>query len=239
MKGGITKAMVLAAGLGTRLRPLTLTVPKPLLCLDSQKLVDYPLSLLAKGGVRKVVINLHHLGDMIREYVGDGRRYGLNVSYSFEPEILGTGGGIKNAESFFGGEPFVCINSDSLIKADIKALIAAHLASNADATMVLKERKPSDPYAGVSVKEGIVKGFGDGDHFYTGLQVIGPRLLKILPPAGRISCLINDGYKKLIAAGGNVAAFIYSGYFSDLGTPERYERAKEDIARGAYRSETL
>lgn len=230
--------MVLAAGLGTRLRPLTNKIPKPLLPLDSQKLIDYPLAYLAKNEIQEVMINLHHLGDLIREYVGDGRRYNLKISYSFEPEILGTGGGIKNTESFFDGKPFVCINSDSLLNADFEALLEKHFEARASATMVVKKRGPKDPYEGVEVEGGFVKKIGrKGEYFYTGLQIIGPDLLKKLPPAGTASCLIKDGYQKLLADGKKVAAFIYDGYFNDLGTPERYERARKDVESGVYMPE--
>ena len=235
MSREIKKAMVLAAGLGTRLRPVTNKIPKPLLPLDSQKLIDFSLFYLSKNGIEDVMINLHHLGDMIREHVGDGGRYNLKVSYSFEPQILGTGGGIKNAEGFFEGGPFVSINSDSLLSADLKAVISRHFETGAAATMVLKKIGAGDPYEGVGVEGGFVKEInGKGDCFYTGLQIIGPEFLKILPPAGSSSCLIKDGYNKILAQGKKVAAFIYDGYFNDLGTPERYEQAKKDLAGGIY-----
>ena len=236
MTHSITKAMVLAAGLGTRLRPLTYKIPKPLLPLDSKKLIDYPLFYLAKNGVEEVMINLHHLGKMISEYVGDGSRYNLEITYSFEPEILGTGGGIKNVEGFFKGEPFVCLNSDSLLNASLDALINRHFETDASATMAVKKLGLNDPYEGVGVEKGFVKNIGGGgEYFYTGLQIIGADLLKILPPAGAASCLIKDGYQKLLAGGKRVAAFVYDGYFNDLGTPDRYERAKKDIAGRVYR----
>ena len=140
----ITKAMVLAAGFGTRLRPLTYETPKPLLPLQEARIIDYPLELLEQGGITQVVINLHHLGDQIRDYIGNGSRYGFQVAYSVEkPNILGTGGGIKNVQEFMGDEPFVVINGDTLIKADLKELIKHHNESGAAATMTLmKIRSP-------------------------------------------------------------------------------------------------
>lgn len=225
--------MLLAAGLGTRLRPLTYNIPKPLLPLDSHRLIDYPLRYLAGQGIHEVMINLHHLGDMIRDHVGDGSRYNLRASYSLEPEILGTGGGIKNVEPFFEGRPFVSINADSLLNVDLVAVIERHFQTGAAATMVLKKTGKNDPYEGVKVENGFVKGIGGkGDYFYTGLQIIGPDLLRELPPAGTVSCLIKDGYQKIIGKGKKVAAFLYDGYFNDLGTPQRYEQAKKDVASG-------
>ena len=97
MTTAIDQAMLLAAGLGTRLRPLTLTTPKPLLPLDGCTLIDHQLRYLASAGIGRVAINLHHLGEKIRAHAGDGSRYGLSIHYSEEPEILGTGGGVKRA----------------------------------------------------------------------------------------------------------------------------------------------
>jgi NDP-sugar pyrophosphorylase family protein len=230
MADEIKKGMILAAGLGTRLRPLTYKIPKPLLPLNSHKLIDYSLSLFKKYGIEDVIINLHHLGDMIRDYIGNGAKFGLKVSYSEEPVILGTGGGIKRVEAFFENNPFVCINADSLNHAEIDKVIQRHFETRASATMVLKRSTPGDPYEGVSIdKDGFVRNIGKGEYFYTGLQIISHDLLELLPPAGTVSCLIEDGYRQLLKAQKKIAAFIYDGYFNDLGTPERYERAKNDI----------
>lgn len=227
----IRKAMLLAAGLGTRLRPLTYKTPKPLLPLNGKRLIDYTIGFLARSGITEVMINLHHLGNQIRNYVGDGSNYGIQAHYSEELEILGTGGGIKKAEGFFGDEPFIALNGDSLLNVDLAALTAHHIKSGAAATMVLKPLSPNDTYKPVSIDDdGWVTGFnGDGSHFYVGLQVVNKELLERLPPAGTPSCLIEDGYTPLLADGGKVASFIYDGYFNDVGTPERYEQAKRDV----------
>lgn len=231
MEQVIKKGMILAAGLGTRLRPLTYKIPKPLLPLNSHKLIDYSLNLFKRYGVEEVVINLHHLREMISDYVGNGEKFGLKVSYSEEPEILGTGGGIKKVEAFFENRPFLCINADSLNHADINKIIERHFETGASATMVLKRSSPEDPYEGVSIDQnGFVRNIGKGEYFYAGLQVIGPELLQVLPPAGTVSCLIEDGYRRLLQNQKKIASFIYDGYFNDLGTPERYEKAKQDVA---------
>jgi NDP-sugar pyrophosphorylase family protein len=226
----IKKAMLLAAGLGTRLRPLTFETPKPLLPLNGKTLIDYTLGYLAKWGIEEVMVNLHHLGHKIREYVDDGSKYGMIAHYSEELQILGTGGGIKNVQGFFGNDPFVALNGDALLDVDLKALISHHFESNAQATMALKPLAPGDTYQGVAFdKEGWVKGFNSGGkHFYVGLQVLTKDFLNAMPPAGTEFCLIEDSYKPFIESGGKVASFIYDGYFNDVGTPERYEHAKRD-----------
>ncbi|MBI2092402.1 MAG: nucleotidyltransferase family protein [Deltaproteobacteria bacterium] len=117
------RAMILAAGLGTRLRPLTHKTPKPLLPVNGRPMIDFSLARVKKAGITNVIINLHYLGGQIKKYVGSGRRYGLKIRYLHEPKILGTGGGIKNAERFLNGGPFVVINSDTLIDIDLKKVI--------------------------------------------------------------------------------------------------------------------
>ncbi len=233
MEKKITKAMILAAGLGTRLRPLTYTTPKPILPINSHRLIDFPLRLLAKHKITDVIINVHHLGNLIEEYVGDGSQFGLHVEYSKESKILGTGGGIKNAGVFFQGESFLTLNADSLINIDLDKLIQSHFENQAEATMVLKKLEPDDGYAAIEVSEdGLIKQInGKGDYFYTGVQIAGAKLLETLPPAGEVSCLIKDGYQKLLQANTKIAAYIYDGYFNDVGTPQRYEQAKKDVER--------
>ncbi|MBI4211932.1 MAG: nucleotidyltransferase family protein [Deltaproteobacteria bacterium] len=232
----IRKAMLLAAGFGTRLKPLTDTTPKPLLPLDGHRLIDYPLTFLKRSGIENIMINLHHLGSQIREYVGDGKRYELTVHYSEEAQILGTGGGIKKAGVFFGNDPFIVMNSDSLMEGNVQVIIDHHDSSQADATLVVRRLSPGDPYNSVARDEqGFVLGFGNGDVFYTGLMVMGPKLLKILPPADRPSCLVKDGFLPLLKAGGRITTFLHEGYWNDVGTPERYEQAKRDVAEGNLR----
>lgn len=229
----IKKAMLLAAGLGTRLRPLTFETPKPLLPLDGKTLIDFTLGYLSKWGIEEVMINLHHLGHKIREYVDAGSRYGMTAHYSEEPQILGTGGGIKNVRGFFGGEPFVALNGDALLDVDLNAMSSRHFELNAQATMALKPLSPEDKFQGVAFDEkGWVTGFNsDGKHFYVGLQILTKDFLDAMPPAGTEFCLIEDSYKPFIERGGKVASFIYYGYFNDVGTPERYEQAKREKQR--------
>jgi mannose-1-phosphate guanylyltransferase len=134
----IRRAMVLAAGFGTRLAPLTQTTPKPLVPVAGRPFLDYVLAYLRDGGIREVVINLHHLGHLIEAHVGDGARHGMAVRYSREATILDTAGGIKHAEALLGDEPFVVANGDSLFETDLGALVDFHRARGGIGTMALR-----------------------------------------------------------------------------------------------------
>ena len=116
------KAMLLAAGLGKRLRPITDTTPKPLLEVRGKSLIEHHLERLQIAGIQDVVINLHHLGDQIKTRLGDGRQFGVNIRYSFETELLETGGGIKKALPLLGDSPFLVISADTYLDFDLGRL---------------------------------------------------------------------------------------------------------------------
>ena len=134
------KAMLLAAGRGMRLRPLTDDRPKCLMPLAGRPLIDWQLSWLKKHGVTECVINLHYLADLVRDYIDDGRRFGLTVHYSFEPELLGTAGAVKKMQDFFA-EPFYVIYSDNFSQWDIQRLKSAYQTHHANATVAVHWRE--------------------------------------------------------------------------------------------------
>ncbi|MDE3034831.1 MAG: nucleotidyltransferase family protein [Nitrospirota bacterium] len=234
------KAMILAAGLGTRLRPLTETQPKPLLPVAGTPLIVWNLLLLRRHGVTEVLINLHHLGPMIEQTLGDGRRYGLTLTYSHEPAILGTGGGIKQAEPFFEGHPFLVLNGDTLLELDLGALMQAHRERGALATMVLREDPDVERWGPVTVDQAgrILSITGRGRTgsgaaqrlMFAGVHVMHPRLLREVP-AGRESSII-DAYVRAITEGEPVYGYRMAGYWSDIGKPERYAEAQRDAEAG-------
>lgn len=236
MSRTINTAIILSAGFGTRLRPLTLTVPKPLIDLGPMLLIDHQINYLASFGITKIVINLHYLGEKISAHCGDGSRYGVQIAYSNEAQILGTGGGIKNADHLLGSAPFIALNSDALIATDIDALIDRHLSSETLATLSLKKLGPDDKFTPVGINpNGSINSFGRGDYLFTGLQVIDPKLLVSLPPKGIKSCIVRDGYIPMIERGESIASYIYDGYSNDLGTNERYRQALIDISAGRFK----
>lgn len=234
------RAMILAAGLGTRLRPLTDTVPKPLLRVAGTPLIEWNLLLLRRYGITDVVINLHHLGALIEEHLGDGTRLGMRLSYSHEAVILGTGGGIKRVESFFGGEPFLVLNGDTLLEVDLEALVRFHGGREALATMVVRPDSDVDQWGAVEVDDDqrVVRITGRGrkdaartqKRMFAGVHVMHPRLLASVPP-GRESSII-DAYVCEIESGATILGFETTGYWSDVGTPERYAQVQRDVEAG-------
>ena len=129
------KALVLAAGLGERARPLTERIPKPMLEVGGRPLIHYPLALLRGAGITQVAINVHHLAEKIRDGLGDGRALGIEITYSPEPTLRGTGGPLNALRDYFGDEAFVLANSDSIIDLDLRAMIAVHRERSAIATI--------------------------------------------------------------------------------------------------------
>jgi len=234
------KAMILAAGLGTRLRPLTDKTPKPLLPVAGLPLIGWNLLLLRQHGITDVVVNLHHLGELIERELRDGARYGVRVVYSKEPDILGTGGGIKQAESFFGDEPFLVLNGDTLLEMDLKFVARFHREEQGLATMVLREDPDAEQWGAVEIDghRRVLSIAGRGRspdrptlrRMFAGVHVMHPRLLRDVP-RGQPSSII-DAYVAAIERGEAVLGYDMQGYWSDVGTPERYAQAQQDAEAG-------
>ncbi len=234
------KAMILAAGFGTRLRPLTDVTPKPLLPVAGTPMIVWNLLLLKRHGIPDVVINLHHLGAMIEQALGDGARFGMRITYSHEPVILGTGGGIKQAEPNFNSQPVLILNGDTLFELDLTALMAFHREQQAAATLVLR-RDPEAARWGlveVTARAEVVRITGRGRsplvpttaRMFAGIHILHPRLLRSLP-VGKESSII-DAYVQGIQEGERIMGYDLDGYWNDVGTPERYEQVERDVAAG-------
>lgn len=234
------KAMILAAGLGTRLRPLTDRLPKPLLPVSGRPLIEWTLLLLRRYGVRDVIINLHHLGHLIEQALGDGSAFAMRIAYSREPVLLGTGGGLKQAEPFFSGEPFLVVNGDTLFDLDLTAMAAAHREGRSIATMALRADPEPERWGAVEVdaEHHVLRINGRGrdgggrtsKRMFAGVHLMHPRLLADVP-VGRDSSVI-EAYVRAIQGGETVGGYEWSGYWSDIGTPERYEQARRDAEAG-------
>ncbi len=237
------KAMILAAGLGTRLRPLTNTIPKPLLPIGGTPLIVWNLLLLRRHGFHQIVVNLHHLGPMIEQALGDGSKFGVRIVYSHEPVILGTGGGIKQAEPHFSGDPVLILNGDTLVELDLGALWDFHHTRQAAATLVLREDADAAQWGLVEVgaNDQILRITGNGlsspspaiPRMFAGIHILHPRLLRQVPK--EVPSSIIPPYVAAIERGERVLGYDLQGYWSDIGTAERYTQAEKDARAGLIR----
>jgi NDP-sugar pyrophosphorylase family protein/tRNA A-37 threonylcarbamoyl transferase component Bud32 len=233
------KALILAAGLGTRLRPYTLTTPKAMFTLAGRPLLDIHIRNLAAAGCEAVGVNTHHLPGPIEAYVA-GQRFEIPVALRHEPAILGTGGAIRNWADFWDQRPFMVINADIFTTIDLRQVYEFHLCQRPAATLVLVD----DPeFNTVSVEAGgRVKAFAETRAeaparalTFTGIQVLDPVVLDYLPARGPSHSI--DAFRDMIAAGLTVLALVpQRGDWKDLGTPARYrEAAAAATAREAWR----
>ena len=211
------RAMILAAGRGERLRPLTDTTPKPLLPVGGRPLIDYHLENLANAGFREIVINLAHQGEKIRETLGSGSNWGLNITYSPEPpNALDTGGGIHNALSLLGEAPFAIINGDVFSEyplARLRAIKCDH------AHLVMVPNPAHNPNGDFAISGGYVTNDVEPRYTFAGISVYHPRFFDS-ESGGRFSVV-----PMLLKAMSlqNVTGEMYKGVWHDIGTLERLE----------------
>lgn len=227
--------MILAAGLGTRLRPLTLTKPKPLMELHGRLLISYTLDYMARAGVKKIAINTHYLADQIPKALGNHYQ-GIPIHYLYEPEILGTGGGLKNAcEQVLGyKDPIFLMNSDIFVDLDLKNFLKKHAQKKPVATLLLKTVSRPDNYREIGTDKnnfvktliGLVPYQGPKllERLFCGTHLIMPEALEYFPEKKSFS-IVNDFYVPLVKAGLKVLGVEQAGVYFDLGTLESLEQA--------------
>ena len=240
------KAMVLAAGLGTRLRPLTNDRPKALVEIAGRTLLEITLSRLRRFGIRDVIVNTHHFADMVADYLEANDNFGMRVAVSHEAELLDTGGGLKKAAWFFLEgpnleEPFIVHNVDVISTIDLDRMVQFHRESQALATLAVQERKTSryllfeeqnqlcGRRRGGDAQPELVRPIAQPHALaFSGIHVISPRLFSKMTENGVFS--IVTCYLRLAGAGETIAGFRADEYYwRDLGTRENLAQAAEDL----------
>ncbi len=216
------KAMILAAGRGERMRPLTDRLPKPLLPVGGRPLIEYHLSALAGAGIREIVINHAWLGECIEQVLGDGSRWGVRLHYSPEKEGLETGGGIFNALPLLGGEPFVVVNGDVWCNYPFARLPEQPAGI---AHLVLVDNPTHHPKGDFSLREGRVRADGKLRLTYSGIAVLRPELFAGCSP-GRFP--LAPLLRRAMAAG-EVSGEHYRGRWIDVGTPDRLDELDKEL----------
>jgi len=248
--------MILAAGLGTRLRPLTDNRPKALVEINGRTLLEITLSRLRSFGVREVIINVHHFADLIVEYLKTNDNFGMRIEVSREETLLDTGGGLKKAAWFFAGssvedsgradEPFIVHNVDVLSEINLRHMVQFHTASQALATLAVQDRETSrhllfddqlqlcgrrsgSDQEPELVRSSLVRSAQPLHAWaFSGIHVISPRLLAMMIEGGAFS--IVTSYLRLAAQGEKILAFRADEYYwRDLGRPDNLEQAAQDL----------
>lgn len=232
--------MILAAGFGTRLFPLTIDRTKPAIPFLGKPLVGYVAEYVAKFGFRDVIVNLHHQPDSVIDALGDGSNYGVNITYTIEdPKILGTAGALDNAREHLGDGTFLVVNGKIITDIDIEAALKTHKKTGALATMILKPNTKLEKFTIVDVEDGSVKGFGDFAHpltenelreytpemptpwMFTGIHIFEPEVFDYIPK-GVYSDIVPAFYRPAIAQGRKISAHITDGSWYELSTIPRY-----------------
>jgi mannose-1-phosphate guanylyltransferase len=235
------KAMVLCAGLGTRLGELTKATPKPMLPLQGRPLLDYILKNLRNHGYREVAINLHFEPDIIRNHFGDGTQIGLRITYSIEEQLLGTAGGLKRMEPFFRGEPdFLVHYGDVLTDQDWAAMSRFHRERKAMATLLVHQRTRSNSIVNLD-PDGRVTCFlerpeaserhGQSSPWVnSGVCICSPEIFAEIP--AKIACdLPRDVFPRIVGSG-RVYGYPLKGYRCAIDSPERLAEARAALAEG-------
>ena len=224
------KAMILAAGLGTRLGPLTEKKPKALMPVANMPIIARNINYLKMFGVHNIAVNTHHHYQQILDYLDGGKPFGIDIEVRVETEILGTGGGIRNYRDFLDSGPFIVINSDILTNIDLANAYEYHKKSGNIATLILHYCEPFNQIR-VDKKHQVIEiaQKNNPDRLaFTGMHIMEPEILQYIPEQGYSD--IMDCYRRLIHSGESIGAYISeTHYWHDIGTLEGYISANKEV----------
>ena len=244
------KAMLFAAGLGTRLRPLTDTLPKCLVPVNDRPMIDYPLMLLRHYGIREIVVNVHHHAERVEEYLGDGSRFSVDIAYSREPVLLDTGGGLLGAKRFLDQDTFVIVNSDVLIDLRLDEVLRFHRGHDAAATLVLRKDPKAATYGSIWTDvEGRIRKLLQHDaqedragpleeYMFTGVHVVEPLIFRYMEGPAPFS-ITRTTYPRMLAGAERLYGFPFRGEWQDMGTRERLETTDARLRNRSLRPHFL
>lgn len=221
------KAMILAAGQGKRMRPLTDHVPKPLLQVAGKALIEYHIEALVKAGITEIVINTAYLGEKIHDFLGDGSTYGASIRYSDEGEPLETLGGINKALALLGEEPFMVVNGDVYAEVDFKALRVVFEKSNKSGCLLLVENPDFNSEGDFSTDGNLLSNSMESKRYtFSGISILTPELIVAgASKEGPLAPLLRKAADKKV-----LIAEIFNGDWFDVGTPERLQQVSDFVA---------
>ncbi len=232
--------MLLAAGLGTRLRPLTYELPKPMVPILGRPVMEHIARLLGRHRFDDVVANLHYFPDLIRDYFGDGSRQGIKLVYSYEEELMGTAGGVRNVRDHFGGETFLVISGDALTDIDLTAFYEAHKTKGGIATLALKRvDDPSQLGVVIVDDDGRIQGFQEkpapGEELSNlgscGIYMFEPEIFDYFPEPEFVDWA-HDVYPALLDQDVSFYGHEIAEYWNDVGSFEEYRQGNFDALEG-------
>ena len=234
------KAMILAAGFGTRLKPLTNELPKPLFPVLNRPILEHAIHFLSTHGIKEIAINLHHKSEKIIDYFGDGKNFGVNLHFSKEERILGTAGGIKKLQPFFKNETFLVINSDILADVDLNDVLKFHKEKKSKLTLVVRQDPNAEKFDSIQrVEEGrIVHFLGHSiknskpttQVMFTGIQIMEPEIFSRIPE-NKFCGTVEDVFPGMIHDELPVYSFLHKGYWIDMGTSDNLYTSTDGCAR--------
>jgi NDP-sugar pyrophosphorylase family protein len=233
------RAIILSAGYGTRLWPLTEDRTKPAIPILGKPLVGYVAEYLVRYGFDEIVVNLHHRPESVRKALGDGRRFGVKLHYVEEPQILGTSGALDNTREFFDRDTFLVVNGKIITDIDLKAALDTHRKTNALATLVLLPNTQRERFSVVETNDGHVTGFGGMPDpkasgptplMFTGIHIMEPRIFDYIP-RGIFSDSVTHVYPQAMVNGEIIAAHVAQGKWRELSTLKRYLDISREMLR--------
>jgi mannose-1-phosphate guanylyltransferase len=231
-------AVILVGGLGTRLRPLTLSAPKPMLPTAGVPFLAHLITRIRDAGVTHIVLGTSYRADVFEKYFGDGADFGVELEYVVETEALGTGGGIRNVADVLRGDTVLVFNGDNLIGVDLKALLATHKNADADVTLCLHRVPDPRAYGCVPTDpDGRVTAFLEKDpspvtdQINAGLYAFRRSVIDTIP-TGRAVSVERETFPGLLRAGALVVGHVNNGYWRDFGTPADFVQGSADLVRG-------
>ena len=230
------QAILLAGGLGTRLRSVVNDRPKPMALIGDRPFMEYVVHELSRYGIDEIIFAVGYKGSMVEEYFGDGSRFGVKVSYAYEEELLGTAGAIKNAGCFVTEDTFFVLNADTFYQMDYGRLLRVKAENRLAMALVLREVPDISRYGAAVLDGAMLAGFNEKTAekrpgtINGGVYLMNRELLSEIPE-GKIS-LENEMIPKWMAEGKRLGGFVNDGYFIDIGIPEDYFKFQADVEKG-------
>lgn len=230
------QAILLAGGLGTRLKEAVRDVPKPMAPIGEKPFLEYLIRSLKRGGVEDIILAIGYMGELIEDYFKDGSAYNVNISYSYERELLGTAGAIKNAENLINQERFFVLNADTYYQMDYGKLMGLAVTYDFDMALVLRKVPDTSRYGKVVLEGNRLTHFNEKQESSAegtingGIYAMKRSVLDMIP--NRKCSLENEIIPSMLAGGYALGGMVNDGYFIDIGVPEDYYRFIHDIEKG-------